>query len=302
MQIAGYKDSYCIDVVKCLKRNYDWMHNMSDSDVADWMTPIISYKWSHEFDIEQYPYKYGMVLINDNNDVVGYMGLIYSKQILDGKERIVVNPTTWAIDEEYRFELFKCINIMNETADIVVDYTARKSMNEVFTKLFKYKCIDSLGCFFLPLPYFGKRTVKVNKIKNSSQIFSDYIKKIFEYHKDYNVFCAEVELNDRKEYIIYKKHKRATVIKKILPLDGIYVLFVSDNTFIGKYAKEIIWKLQATERAVLITDSRFFIINVEQWKRIKTFPINRLALGTDSLKELPSLAFSEFAILLDEYY
>lgn len=300
MIIKGYSDDYKEGVLACLKRNYGWMRAKSDKELLHWLQPIISYSWAEDFANEDCPYKYGMVLINDDT-VVGYLGLIYSRQFIDDTWKTVVNPTTWAIDKEYRSETFKCIYMVQQTADIVIDYTARQSLVEIFTKMFNYKNIDKFGCFFLPkLFYFGKRHIKIKKLISSIQIENEHIKKIYDDHIAYNIKCMEVSDGNQKEYVFYKIHEKATVLKKLVPLDGIYVLYTSDSSFFGKYAKEIIYKMQKIEHAALKTDSRFFEIDENKFKKLRTFPINRLVYCSYELIEQPASIYSELGILLEE--
>ena len=300
MQYLGYNEQFFEAVIDCLKRNYDWMSHKTTEFIGQWLNPIINYKWNNDFPVEKYPYKFGMVLINDDQKVVGFLGLIYSRQFIDGVQKVVVNPSTWAIDDDYRMEIFKCIGIIQQTADIVVDYSARQSLVEIFTKMFKYQNIDHLGCFLLPIPYLGRKCLRLMKIDKAEQIEREHIKKIFVDHCEYNVFCVEVSKQDKKEYIFYKIEKKATVLKGVLPMDGIYVLFVSDTKFFTKYAKEIIWKLQRLEKAALKTDSRFFGINEDKRKGLRTYQINRLVYGAETLCEQPSSIYTELSILLDE--
>ena len=299
MQIVGYSDHYKTGVLSCLKRNYQWMSEKSDAELYQWLKPILNYSWEEDFPISQFPYKFGMVLLDDENEVVGYLGLIYSKQFVDDSWKTVVNPTTWAIDEEYRSETFKCIYYVQQTADIVVDYTARQSLVEIFTKFFHYENIDQIGCFFLPRPYLEKHRIKVRRVTATEQICSEEIKKVFTDHRIYDIRCMEVIAQNTKHYVFYKIEKRATVLKNLIPMDAIYVLYTDDPIFFGEYAKEIIWKMQAIEHAALKTDSRFFNIRPHEWKKLRTFPINRLVFGDCESKEKLGSIYTELAILLD---
>lgn len=300
MQVVGYSDAYKSGVLACLKRNYKWMGEKSDDELYQWLAPIVSYVWESDFPIDQYPYKFGMVLLGENNTVVGYLGLIYSKQEIDGCLKTVVNPTTWAIDEAYRSETFRCIYSVQQTADIMVDFTARQSLLEIFTKMFHFITIDTQGCFFLPKPVLGKRHIKLKRISRAEQIENETIKTIYRHHFKYNVKCFMVSDGVRNEYIFYKIHKRVTVLKGFVPLKGIYVLYTSDSVFFGEHAKEIIWKMQKKEKAALKTDSRFFNIDTGNEPNVRTFSINRLVFGAQALTEQPSLLYSELAILLEE--
>lgn len=300
MKIVGYRDEYRSGIVDCLKRNYQSMSGKSNDELSTWIDPIVNYQWAHKFPIELYPYKFGMVLLNDQDSVVGYLGLIYSKQLINNEYKTVVNPTTWAIDSEYRAETFKCIYNVQQTADIVLDYTARKSLVEIFTKMFGFKNIDETGCFFLPKPCFKNSGIKVKRLHSGDQIDNEYIREVFDDHKPYGIRCFEVSRRNKKEYLFYKIIKRATVLKGVLPLSGINVLYTSDNTFFGEYAKEIIWKMQRIERAALKTDSRYFNIDVGRWNKVRTYPINRLVSGVDNSADSIGAVYTELSILLNE--
>ena len=58
----GYKECYNNGVVACLKRNYESFKNKSLDDIANWLKPVLKYKWEEEC-LEDFPYKYGIIII-----------------------------------------------------------------------------------------------------------------------------------------------------------------------------------------------------------------------------------------------
>lgn len=299
MNLVGYSDKYKNEVFECLKRNFKSMCNMTYLELNDWINPLLSYTWANEFSIDKYPFKYGVVLIN-NEKVVGYLGLIYSRQYICGKWKTVVNFTTWAIDKPYRIELVHCISEIQNTADVLLDFTPRKSIVNVLTQMFSYKYIDSKGYLFLPKLVLHNE-LKIKKIKKSREIKNENVKKIYEDHIKYGLFCSEVTTkNKRSEYIIYKMKKKELILKGLVPLNSINVLYTSDNIFFGRYYKEIISKLQYIERAALKTDSRFFSIDENMTKKFRVYNINRLAYGIDKINVPLSSLYTELSILINE--
>lgn len=257
MKIEEYKDEYLLGVVGCLKRNFQWMGERSDEDIIKWMDPIINYKWGPDHDPGEKRYSRGVVLLDDNGNVVGFSGVVSSKQTIDGKECLYGNMTTTAVDQKYRFCMGAMFRFFDKSYDydLLSGYTAREEVRDILTRFFQYETIDTLGYLFLPIPMIKNKNVKIRITDDSSEIMDTDLRAIYEDHEKYNVKCAVISADGKVCHLFYRIVKKE---KKGIKCRCTRVLYTSDPVLCGKYAKDIIWFLEKKERAIFDADSRFF--------------------------------------------
>lgn len=292
MEIEAFKDTHMSGIIDCLKRNYESFKDYSDKQLEEWIKPLISYNWIDDIEV---PYKYGMVLMNENQ-VVGYCGLIYSKYHEDGGEPLVyVNPTTWAIDEKYRLQVFKVTKEMLKTADVVGDFTSRKSMEEMCTKVFKYEYLDNQTIRFLPIPKVISH-MKSMVIKDIHQIHDESVKSKYLDHKKYGVKVIRFSRENQDCYVFYKiMHLKI----KGINTKWARILDISDNDFFAENIHGIMWKIQCTDKCLSEVDRHF--IGEREFKHplFKYSNAHRLVYELDKIKnkEKFSYLYSELAML-----
>lgn len=260
MEIIGYQPGYKDQVIACLKRNFSSMKNLSYEYMESWIKPLTEYFWVEDIPIKDFPYKYGMLLLEDNR-VVGYCGLIYSYIYANDNRYVYVNTSTWAIDSEFRIYVLKATKEMMKTADVISDFSAIDSMEEMNVKMFKYEYIDTEICKYIPVPSFSKRLHK-KYINQAEQIEDQNNRRKYIDHSKYNERCVEFSKGMRKCYIFYKITR--SKIKNIKNVPYVQIHNISDSYFFSEFAHEIIWYLQKKEWAFLEVDSR--LINRENLK------------------------------------
>ena len=299
MKIVEYKDEYLLGVVGCLKRNYAWMGRYSDEYITKWMDPIINYRWGPDHDPGSKRYSRGIVLLDDDGNVVGFSGMISSKHIINGKECLYGSGTTTALDPKYRF----CIGAMLRQFikaydyDLLSGYTPREEMRILQEKYQQYETIDTLEYLFPPFPMIRSKNVKIRVINDSREISRTDLRAVYEDHKKYNVKCAIISADEKVCYLFYRTVDKVRGISCRLT----HVLYSTDPALCGKYAKDIVWFLQKKERAVFDADSRFFggeKINYHMpYYRRKSVRLEKKLNDTTSF--FPSgFFYSEFGILI----
>jgi len=103
-------------------------------------------------------FKKGWVLIDDSENIVGFIGNIPTNYIINGEIKIVNNMTTWRVLNEYRshsISLFKEI-IEASTSTILFDTTPNLNVEKIL-KLFKFDKIDVNKATAVPI-YISKNT------------------------------------------------------------------------------------------------------------------------------------------------
>lgn len=295
MDIVAYKDIFKDGIIDCLKRNYDNMKDLDNSTIASWAEPMFSYDWQNHISEEEFPYKYGMVFL-DNDKVVGYLGMIYSKQIQNGTKYSYLSPTTWAVDDKYRIQIVKAIGIMNKTADVIGDFSPRQSVEETLVKLFKYKYIDEKQYAFCPVPCLNTNKISIIDINDSSLIKDEDIKLKYIDHSKYNVKCICIQEKDNRSYIFYKVSKQKI---SFLNTSWIDILSVSNKELFTRNIKYINFKLQRKEKAFLKADSRFFITDLFKHPAYFNFVVKRISYSNIDTNIDIDMLYSEIPMLAD---
>lgn len=238
MELLPYNESYKSQVIDCLQRNFDWMGESSFSDVEEWMEPVFNHTWNQSTSVttEEYPYTKGAVVV-EAEKVVGYLGMIVSRRGTGENSYIFASPTTWALDEEYRFYLPQISRGIFKDGICYADYTSRKSVELVLRKFFKFDKCPSRQYRLLPIPCYDDK-LTVNIIDDIGLIDDIIVKKMFDDHKQfYGIYLSRFEdvNTGNNGYVFIKKYdedsKRLRVLKII------------NNAIFAENAHEIIWKV-----------------------------------------------------------
>ena len=301
-RLVEYKDEYLPGVVSCLKRNFSWMNDYTDTAIIEWLDPIINYNWfSGHNPNPGIPYSKGMVLLDKVNNVVGFNGLILSKQIINEKEYICGNMSTTAIDPKYRIQVYSMFAEVHKVCDLVSSYTPIEVNQKIEKDLHHYKSIEKFGYKFLPIPVIRNGKIKIVFIKDSNEIGQKDLQQIYEDHKTYDVRCVCINSGEEVCYLFYRV---MTMKFGFIKYRNTRVLYSSNPTLCGRYAKDIVWAIEKKERASLESDSRFFGGNEINYK-FPYFKRKRVRLVKnfkDDRERFPyGLLYSEQSILKSRY-
>ena len=83
-------------------------------------------------------YPLGYVMKNENNDVVGFMGTIYSRRNFNNEEYIYCNIHSWIVDETYRINSFLLLMPLINQKITLTAFTPVKSLVGLLEK-FNFK-------------------------------------------------------------------------------------------------------------------------------------------------------------------
>lgn len=254
MRFVPYSNIYKNGVLACLKRNVIWMRRLNDDKLYKWLLPIIDYPWINQIDSKKFPYKTGIVLLDNNNAVRGFSAVIHSKQVVDGTEKIVVNPSTTVVDKEHKFYFFGMSQEMYKYGDVVFDLSPNEPARRISRDLFGFTIIDNP--MYLMRPIFAC----ARDYKLDTRIKDEYISKVLADHGNCGIKCVcIINSNNPKEeaYVVYKVINRI----KRLPLRTLCVLHVSNPSFFVRNFCECVSLLTRKEHSLFMADSRYIDIS-----------------------------------------
>lgn len=192
--------------------------------------------------------------IKNEEEIVGYFGLIFSDQKLKGKT--IVNLHSWVVKKEYRSHSIKLLREIMKLKDIIL--ISHSTINQILKIYFKlqWKVLDE-NYYYIFGTLFSKKNIDLEMITNSNcNLLSNYNKKIYDSHNSYNSVFLKFNIDDNEVVIIGK----IKVIKKYIPV--FEIMFVSDlylfNNNISSLIKDIKNK---TNTFFCRIDSRFLESN-----------------------------------------
>lgn len=152
-------------------------------------------------------YPLGYAMINENNNVVGFMGTIYSRRNFNNQEYIYCNIHSWIVDEAYRINSFLLLMPLINQKITLTAFTPVKSLVGLLEK-FDFKKVQMkqrVVCFF---NFFISRN-------------NDYI-----IEKDSEIIKKKINQTDLKIYENYNKlpYKKFIIVNKIDSSEYIFVI------------------------------------------------------------------------------
>lgn len=311
IKIIGYTDGYRKDVINCLKRNYKRFSSISDTELYEWLKPILTYSWENDLSINKFPYKHGAVVLADNQ-IVGFLGCIYSTKTIAGKEYIWLNFTTWAIDKKYRFYDFQFTKELCRTADIITDFTASEIERKKNINIFNFKNVESKICLFytiIPTVISNSSVLFISNERDKDKILDLRIKRFFSDHIKYNIKLLIYSKNNKSIAVFYNI-KNDTLIRghfpcKVCHIVGVFAYNnedISDTKLFSDSIKTIVKSVQKKEKVMVVYAEKHFFSNYKIKKllhREKNIGYSRLILNTIPNLELHSYdyLYSEMTIL-----
>jgi hypothetical protein len=197
---------------------------------------------------------YGYMLI-DNEEVVGFLGTVFSKRRIHGKEFKFCNLTSWIVKPEHRNKsLFLLFPLLKLTDYTFTNLTAQEHVAEIHRQL-GFSEIGSGAQILLPLPrlVFGNK-IKFQIIFNHDQVRDNLKGDDFTIFHDHLKFkCKHILLKSEIDhcYIIASK-----VIKKRLPI--LYIHYISNlSCFLSLIHRAAFKILLYCQAVVLLIEDRF---------------------------------------------
>ena len=193
---------------------------------------------------------YGFVLI-DENDIVGYFGLIFSNQKYFNNQ-YTANIHSWVVKPEYRghsLMLLKEIIKLNN-----VFFISHSTINSILKIYFRYnwKILDENYYYIFGSLYPNKKIKIENITENNFNSLSSFNKKIYLDHSKYNAIFFKIIVDNEEIFIIGKSKKIKRIIKFF------EILYVSNIELFNSYGYKFINSLKSKTNSLFCrVDSRF---------------------------------------------
>ena len=296
IKIQGYSSAYKEGVLTCLKTNYAWMADESDEGLYQWCKPFLEHEWREELPSSIKPYQHGFIFLDDDR-VVGYLGFIFAKRRCKGHTYISQSGTTWAINNGYRIYMFKALKEAFNLADVLLDFTPRKSVEESLTKVFKFTYIDMSIYRFYPIPCL--HNTLIYKDMQEADFEDNDLRNEYLDHEPYGVKCLNVSDGQESTYIFYRINHRIRKNRRFFKhrRSILKVLKLTNPNFFCKNYKEIVWHLQEKEHPYVQIEPRFIEPYTIQGFGVKKKRVVRLGLDKTDFHAPTDLLYSEEAIL-----
>lgn len=293
LEITGYDEKYRSQMMIYLRRIYPFLSDKSDEYVNHWFDKRAAYKWVEDIDINEYPYKYGVLFI-DNNIIVGYLGLIYSYVYIDNRKLVFLNFTGWEIDKPYGFHIYTAMNRLMKTADIVGEFTPSDIMRKICLELYHFKSLDTGILKFLPIPSI-RHTIKSQIINDEHQITDFVSRNKYIDHIQHDVKCIKYTQDDDCLYVFYKGYP--TKVKRYFTTKLAVILDISDTKLFAGNLHEILWDIQRRGYFFVNVEERFLCgKQIDSTCKYKKSKNNKLVYCTTEFTEPLGLLYSELAM------
>jgi hypothetical protein len=157
----------------------------------------------------------GLILV-DGDRTVGFLGMIFSRRLINDKVEKFCNLTSWYVHKDYRSRAISMILPLHGMKDYTItDLTPAKTVYKIQNKL-GFKDLDGAGRLLLP---FGRRLFQPEfsaaNLSHDSAAIEKKLEgqnlKIFNDHQKYPCFHFLLTGQDRYCYIIYTKLRRKRI-------------------------------------------------------------------------------------------
>lgn len=290
MKFVGYEDKYKQELLACLKRNVKRFNRFTDEELYQWMQLILDYPWMSSIDPECYPYRRGVLLLDDNGKVSGFSGAIYSRQIIGGRELTVVNTAISLTDPRYKYYFFEMYDIIVNSADVT--YMVTPNENSVVTThmLYDAAIIDNPSYLFKPA------SVSTEGFLLSRDIRDEHSARIMRDHRGCGLECVHIEGKCDGTDVFFNR------ISEVghRPMNAICVLEVSNPAFFRKHFGVCVCLLSNHGQEHLTTDNRY--VDLAQLpEQYETYPWRR-AVVHSPMPGAYSFLYTEFVLLTRDCY
>lgn len=290
MKFVGYEEKYKQGLLACLKRNVVRFSKFTDEELYQWMRLLLDYPWIDSIDPERYPYRRGVILLDDSGSVSGFSGAIYSKQRIGGQELTVVNTALSLTDQIYRYYFFDMYDKIINSADVA--YLVTPNENSVVTTrtLYDAAIIDNPSYLFKPaaIPTEGFYMNWDIRDKHSLTVMED--------HKGCGLKCVHIAMEDEGTDVFFNR------ISEVghRPISAVCVLEVSNPGFFRRHFSACTCLLSEMGQEYLTTDSRY--VDMAQLpEQYDIYPWRR-AVVNSPVPEAYSFLYTEFVLLTRDCY
>jgi len=240
-----------VEKVDCsnLKGINDILTDIWSTDSEERRKKVFGYQWERD------ETHCGLILM-DGDRTVGFLGMIFSRRLINDKVEKFCNLTSWFVCKDYRSRAIFLILPLYAMKDYTItDLTPSKNVYKIQNKL-GFKDLETKGRLLLP---FGRRLFqpKYSPINLTHDLAAIRQKlegqnlKFFNDHKHYPCFHFLLTGKDRYCYIIYTKLRRKRI-------QHVHLHYISDPDLFALAYRDIRKSILSHAKArLLLIDSRF---------------------------------------------
>ena len=190
-------------------------------------------------------YPFGYVVKDHKNNIVGFMGTIFSKKIHNSKEYVYCNIHSWIVDKSYRINSFLLLTPLIEKKITLTAFTPVRSLFGLLEKFgFKkininYKVVCSFKLLFLKKN--NKYTLEKNETTTRKKLNEDELRIYENYYKlPYEKFIITNNADNTKNiFVIASKIKKKGIkILNFFYISNISEFKISWHKFKSEISKE----------------------------------------------------------------
>jgi hypothetical protein len=236
---------------------------------------------------------FGYVL-EDEERIVGFLGLIFSRRTLNGKELKFCNITSWVVDEKFRNQSLSLFLPVLKLKDYVLTiHTVSKETYAVARKL-GFQNLESHLRIVLPLPrvsaWFTFCEVKING-KHLSETLKGEDLQAYNDHLSFRCFHVRILTHLGECYLIGTR-----VYRKKLSFFQIH--HISNSNIFEKFAGRITMVICLRIKTVaIVVDERFLQGNAVMLSKIWPLPYPRVYKSDSLMQNDIDLLYSELPVL-----
>jgi RimJ/RimL family protein N-acetyltransferase len=233
-------------------------------------------------------------VLEDRKCIVGFLGLVFSYRILNGKKEKFCNLTSWVVDENFRNQsVFLILPILKLTDYTLTIHTASKETYAVAKKL-GFCDLESHFRIIFPLPSANTFLVSCHIEVNGrylNEILEGESLQVYEAHLKFRCFHVYVRSSLGNCYLI-----GARVFRKKIPFAQIY--HISNSKVFAKFSSRIASVVGLKIKAIaMLVDERFLEGNAILWSYTCSLPNPRVYKSNSLEKSDLDLLYSELPIL-----
>lgn len=208
--IQKFEPQYEDDVLKLLE-----YFNNKNVTITQWKS-IWNNSWINENETPGY-------ILLDNNNVVGFLGLIYGNKIINNKNYRICNLTSWYVKPEYRSESLKLLmQVLKYKNHILTNLTPSKRIRKIVQKL-GFNKIDNDIILLLNIPLFIKKN-NILTYNIDAAYFNSSLLEIYNQNINYNIRFVLMK-NDKEDTVFAYKIRKKKGVKYI------YIMYISNPIY-----------------------------------------------------------------------
>lgn len=170
------------------------------SDEAVWRS-VFDYQWDKEEDY------CGYAFLDDADEVIGMLGMIFSERWIDGSARKFCNLHTWWVREDHRGRSLALLRPVTKLTGYTITHFTPCDIVRAVTKRLGFQELSSQLKILLPMGFFSRKYSCESTLEYDEQEIRGSLtkvdKKIFEDHYPYGCNHVLIREPDQVCYLLY---------------------------------------------------------------------------------------------------